>query len=337
MAHNIRGVRGMPAPRSTAGATRMIRPALADIAITLILRDMVERYRMMRLIRETEERILQLFSQGKLFGTTHTCIGQEANAVGIVAHLGGKDIIFSNHRCHGHYVAYTGDVTGLVAELMGKENGVCAGISGSQHLCRGNFHSNGIQGGIVPNAVGMAYAEKMLDRGSVTTVFLGDGTLGEGVTYEAMNIASLWSAPVLFVIENNYYAQSTPSFMQIAGDIADRPRAFGIETTELTTTDVEEIHGTAGEVIGRIRSDMRPACLVINTYRFAPHSKGDDFRDPAEIEARRAFDPLAVAAARLNDALVASIAEECRRTVDECIVQAERGVAGTVNQTAEVA
>ncbi len=296
---------------------------------------MVERYRTMKLIRETEERILELFSQGKLFGTTHTCIGQEADAVGIIAHLGEKDIVFSNHRCHGHYIAYTGDVTGLVAELMGKESGVCGGISGSQHLCRGNFHSNGIQGGIVPNAVGMAYAEKRLGRDSVTAVFLGDGTLGEGVVYEAMNLASLWAAPVLFVIENNYYAQSTPSHLQIAGDITARPRAFGIETVELTTTDVETIYEAAGELVATIRRESRPACLVINTYRLAPHSKGDDNRDPAEIEERRAFDPLAVAALRLDPALVESIAVECRAAVDEAVERAS--LSGAENQSLEVA
>ncbi len=296
---------------------------------------MVERYRMMKLIRETEERILELFSQGKLFGTTHTCIGQEADAVGIIAHLEEKDIIFSNHRCHGHYIAYTRDVSGLVAELMGKPNGVCGGISGSQHLCRGNFHSNGIQGGIVPNAVGMAYAEKQLGTGSVTTVFLGDGTLGEGAVYEAMNLASLWGAPVLFVIENNYYAQSTPSHLQIAGDIAARPRAFGIETVEITTTDVEAVYESAGGLIESIRREMRPACLVINTYRLAPHSKGDDNRDPAEIEERRSFDPLRVAALRLDPALAETIADECRAEVERAVQEALH--AGAEEQSLEVA
>lgn len=285
---------------------------------------MLEHYRTMRLIRETEERILQLFSQGKLFGTTHTCIGQEANAVGIIAHLREDDIIFSNHRCHGHYLAFTGDVTGLIAELMGKRSGVCGGLSGSQHLCNGSFHSNGVQGGIIPNAVGMAYAEKVLGSGRIATVFLGDGTLGEGATYEAMNIASLWSAPVLFVIENNYYAQSTPSHLQIAGSIAARPLAFGIETTELSSTDVEEIAGAAESAIAAIREEMRPRCLVINTYRLAPHSKGDDFRAPEEIEIWRKRDPLTLAEARLAADQIEEIITECRRIVDDAVESAAR-------------
>lgn len=286
---------------------------------------MIDHYRTMRLIRETEERLLQLFSQGKLFGTTHTCIGQEANAVGIISHLDRRDIIFSNHRCHGHYIAYTGDVDGLIAELMGKPEGVCGGLSGSQHLCNGNFYSNGVQGGIVPNAVGIAFAEKVKGAGSVTVVFLGDGTLGEGVVYESMNIASLWSAPVLFVIENNYYAQSTPSYLQIAGAIADRPRAFGIETVEISTTDVAAVHATAGELIAKVRGESRPACLVINTYRLAPHSKGDDFRDPDEIEEWRGRDPLLVAGAGLDRESILTVEEECRAIVDAAVERASRG------------
>jgi acetoin:2,6-dichlorophenolindophenol oxidoreductase subunit alpha len=285
---------------------------------------MLQQYRTMRLIRETEERILQLFSQGKLFGTTHTCIGQEANAVGIIGHLAADDIIFSNHRCHGHYLAFTGDVIGLVAELMGKRSGVCGGLSGSQHLCNGGFYSNGVQGGIVPNAVGMAYAEKVLGTGRIATVFLGDGTLGEGAAYEAMNIASLWGAPVLFVIENNYYAQSTPSHLQVAGSIAARPRAFAIETTELSSTDVEEIGDAAEGIIAGIRAGSGPACLVVNTYRLAPHSKGDDFRDPGEIELARERDPLLIAAGKLAAADVDAIAAECARIVDDAVEQASR-------------
>ena len=285
---------------------------------------MIDHYRTMRLIRETEERLLQLFSQGKLFGTTHTCIGQEANAVGIISHLDRSDIIFSNHRCHGHYIAYTGDVDGLIAELMGRPEGVCGGLSGSQHLCNGNFYSNGVQGGIVPNAVGIAFAEKAQGKGSVTTVFLGDGTLGEGVVYEAMNIASLWSAPILFVIENNYYAQSTPSHLQIAGSIAGRPTAFGIETVEISTTDVTVVHEAAGELIAKVRSESRPACLIINTYRLAPHSKGDDFRDPREIEEWHGRDPLLIAAGRVSDDAVRAIEEECRAIVDAAVERASR-------------
>ncbi len=277
----------------------------------------------MRLIRAAEERILELFSQGRLRGTTHTCIGQEANAVGIIGHLNPSDIVFSNHRCHGHYIAFTGDVAGLIAELMGRRSGVCGGLSGSQHLCNGNFFSNGVQGGIVPNAVGMAHAEKLKGSGAIAAVFLGDGTLGEGVVYESMNIASLWRVPILFVIENNYYAQSTPSRLQIAGSITARPEAFGIRTVEITSTDVEAIAAVAADAVAAVRRQDGPVCLVVNTYRLAPHSKGDDNRDPAEIEARRALDPLTVAGLRLAPDVVAGIAAECAAVVDAAVAAAE--------------
>ena len=198
-------------------------------------------------IRRFEETLLDLFSLGKLVGTTHTYIGQEANAVGVIDHLDPDvDTIFSNHRCHGHYLAFTDDAFGLLCEVMGKAPGVCGGKGGSQHLCKGNFYSNGVLGSIVPVATGIALAEKRKGTGAVSTVFLGDGTLGEGVTYESLNIASLWQLPVLFVVENNHYAQSTPVELELAGSIAARGAAFGVEVDELDTTDVEEIHERGG-------------------------------------------------------------------------------------------
>lgn len=257
-------------------------------------------YARLHLIRRFEERLLEMFGEGKLVGTTHTCIGQEADAVGVIDHLErGRDTIFSNHRCHGHYLAFTDDVVGLFAEVMGRTTGVCGGKGGSQHLCKDGFYSNGILGSIAPVATGIALAEARRGDGAVSTVFLGDGALGQGVVYESMNIASLWALPLLVVVENNRYAQSTPWRLGVAGDVAARARAFGIETTELDTTDVAEVHAAAGEAVGAIRATGRPRCLVIGTYRFSPHSKGDDDRDPAEIAERRLRDPLLVAGARL--------------------------------------
>ena len=259
-------------------------------------------YERMYFIRRFEESLLDLFSQGKLVGTTHTYIGQEANGVGIIDHLEPeRDVVFSNHRCHGHYLAFTDDAFGLLCEVMGKAPGVCGGKGGSQHLCKGNFYSNGVLGSIVPVATGIALAEKKKGTGAVSTVFLGDGTLGEGVTYESLNMASLWKLPVLFVVENNHYAQSTPVELELAGSIPARAAAFGVETAELATTDVEEIHEAAGRAVARIRETGEPFFLVLDTYRFSPHSKGDDNRDPAEIEERRKRDPLTIAGERIDD------------------------------------
>ena len=258
-------------------------------------------YAQMFLIRRFEETLLEMFSAGKLVGTTHTCIGQEANAVGVVGALEPtRDIVFSNHRCHGHYLAFTDDVRGLLCEVMGREGGTCGGKGGSQHLCNGNFYSNGVQGSIVPVATGIALAEREKGSGAVTTVFLGDGTLGQGTVYECLNMASIWSLPLLVVVENNFYAQSTPSHLTVAGSITERARAFGVEALQLDTTDVEPIHEAAREAVEFVRANQRPFFLVLDTYRFSPHSKGDDNRSEAEIEARRAHDPLLVAGARLD-------------------------------------
>ena len=281
-------------------------------------------YERMYFIRRFEESLLDLFSQGKLVGTTHTYIGQEANGVGIIDHLDpAVDTIFSNHRCHGHYLAFTDDAFGLLCEVMGRAPGVCGGKGGSQHLCNGNFYSNGVLGSIVPVATGIALAEKRKGTGAVSTVFLGDGTLGEGVTYESLNMASLWKLPVFFVVENNHVAQSTPIELELAGSISARAAAFGVETVELDTTDVEEIHEAAGRAVARIRETGEPYFLVLDTYRFSPHSKGDDNRDPAEIEERRKRDPLKIAGARLDDAERREIEERCEQRVAETIAAAE--------------
>ena len=138
------------------------------------------------LIRSVEQKLLELFKEGKLFGTVHTCIGQEWTGVAVTHFLRPEDLIFSNHRCHGHYLAWTGDVEGLIGEVMGKQNGMCGGRGGSQHICAQGFFSNGIQGGIVPVSAGLAMAQKISKPGSIAVVFIGDGTLGEGALYETL-------------------------------------------------------------------------------------------------------------------------------------------------------
>jgi len=286
--------------------------------------DLATLYSRMYFIRRFEETLLDLFAQGKLVGTTHTYIGQEANAVGIIDHLDPeRDVIFSNHRCHGHYLAFTDDAFGLLSEVMGKATGTCGGKGGSQHLCRGNFYSNGVLGSIVPVATGIALAEKKKGTGAVSTVFLGDGTLGEGVTYESLNMASLWQLPVLFVVENNHYAQSTPVELELAGTIAGRGAAFGVEVAELDTTDVAEVHEAAGRAVATVRDTGAPFFLVLDTYRFSPHSKGDDNREPAEIEQRRERDPLRIAGERLDAAEREIIEQAAEQRLVETVGAAE--------------
>ena len=234
-------------------------------------------------IRKVEEKFLELFSQGKLNGTVHTCVGQEFSAVAFAGQLKKKDFIFSNHRCHGHYLAFTGDTRGLLAELLGKASGTCGGIGSSQHLCHNNFFSNGIQGGIVPVAAGYALGNKLRNTGAVGIVFIGDGTLGEGTLYETMNIISKWEIPLLIVCENNFYAQSTPQHINLAGDILARAEAFGIKTGKGNTWDPEALMHQAREAIDYVRTGTKPCFFLVETYRLNAHSKGDDDRDPADV------------------------------------------------------
>jgi acetoin:2,6-dichlorophenolindophenol oxidoreductase subunit alpha len=280
-------------------------------------------YTTMLLIRRFEERLLDEFSTGKLVGTTHAYIGQEADAAGIFSVTDPDDVIFSNHRCHGHFLAYGGDPYRLAAELMGKTTGLVGGRGGSQHIHWRNFYSNGVQGGILPVAAGMAVAEKARQTGKIVLVFAGDGTLGEGALYESLNIAALWKLPVLFVVENNRYAQTTPIKLAVAGTIPGRFAAFGIPAWERETSDVLEVCSSAAEAIRHVRSGAGPGGLILHTCRFAAHSKGDDVRDPAEIAAVREMDPLLVHGARLSAAERKRAETQVKAQVEDAFARAQ--------------
>jgi TPP-dependent pyruvate/acetoin dehydrogenase alpha subunit len=276
-------------------------------------------YRRMRFIRRFEETVLALFEEGLLNGTTHACIGQEANGVGLIEHLRDGDHLFSNHRCHGHFLAWTGDAFGLLAEVMGKPQGLCAGIGGSQHICAPGFKSNGVQGGIVPAAAGIAWAEQLKGSDGLSVVFLGDGTLGEGVVYETLNLTALWQLPLLLVVEDNGWAQSTPSRLNLAGEITARFTAFGLPVVEVETTDVLEIDAAAREVVGGCRERRGPGVLLIHTYRLCHHSKNDDNRPVEEVHARWRYDPLVVHGTRLEAGEAARIDTEVDDALEACV------------------
>jgi len=246
----------------------------------------LEDYKLAVKIRSVEEKLLNLFSEGSLNGTVHTCIGQELSAVAICKDLESNDYVFSNHRCHGHYIAFSDDYKGLLSELLGKKNGIVGGIGGSQHICNKNFFSNGPQGVLSPVAVGVAYANKILKNNKLTICFIGDGTLGEGIIYESMNIASLYNLPILFVCENNYYAQSTPISNNLAGSIIDRAKAFGLKVVNGNTWDYQDLSIKAKKAIEGARN-FTPHFFEVETYRLKAHSKGDDDRDKKEIEKYR--------------------------------------------------
>ncbi len=279
-------------------------------------------YRRMRFIRRFEETLLGLFEEGVLNGTTHACIGQEADAVGVIEHVREGDHIFSNHRCHGHYLARTGDALGLMAEIMGKEAGVCAGIGGSQHICAPGFMSNGVQGGIVPTAAGIALAMKLRGSRDVSVVFIGDGTLGEGAVYETLNIAALWDLPLLIVLEDNEWAQSTPVALNTAGSMRARFEAFGIPVTETETTDVAEVETLARNEIAAVRETGKTRVLLVHTYRLCHHSKSDDHRPEEEVALRWLTEPLVIARQRLEEAQWKQVDAEVEAALTEIVATA---------------
>ncbi len=280
-------------------------------------------YKTMLLIRRFEERVLSEFSAGKLVGTTHVYIGQEADAAGIFSVIDSEDVIFSNHRGHGHFLAYGGDPYRLAAELMGKTTGLVGGRGGSQHVQWRNFYSNGIQGGITPVSTGMALAEKIHKSGKIVLAFIGDGTLGEGVLYESLNIAALWKLPILFVLEDNHYAQTTPVEKGVSGSMSARFEAFGIRVWERDTTDVLEIQFATNESIRSVRTLIEPAGLILHTHRFSAHSKGDDLRSSEELARIHQFDPLLIQVARLSSLESTKIESEVTAVINNAFKRAE--------------
>ncbi|MDQ3260249.1 MAG: thiamine pyrophosphate-dependent enzyme [Pseudomonadota bacterium] len=254
------------------------------------------------LIRRTEELILDLFSRGLLSGTTHTCLGQEMCQMAVVRALNDpNDVVLSNHRNHGHFMTYSGHFTGLVAEIMGRDAGVCGGYGGSQHMAFRHFHSNGVQAGMTGIGTGLALARKMGKSNAIVATIIGDGTLGEGLLYESMNLASIWKAPVLFVVENNGIAQTTYTHETIGGSIVARGQAFGLLTWHLDDS-ARDFCRSVANTVEEMRNAGHPGMLVIDTRRLGPHSKGDDLRGEEERKAIAERDPLTAIGKRLPPA-----------------------------------
>ena len=271
------------------------------------------------LIRVVEQKLLQLFAQGRMNGTVHTCVGQEFSAVAVAGQLSGADWVTSNHRCHGHFIAKTGNWRGLVDELMGLESGVCKGIGSSQHLYAAGFLSNGPQGALVPVGSGIAFELRRADAHAIAVTFIGEGTLGEGVVYEAMNLASLWSLPQLFVCENNLYSQSTLQAHGTAGSIRARALAFGLPVFEANTWDLGRLFSEAARAIAFVRANAKPAFLIIRTYRLNAHSKGDDDRAADEVRYFAEHDPIT---RLLRYAAVRRLFASLQRDVDQHVAAA---------------
>ena len=232
----------------------------------------------MFLIRTFEKKLLEAYGNGLIHGTTHTYIGQECNSVALFENLTQEDFIWSNHRCHGHFISYCGKLFELMAEIFGKKNGISKGRGGSQHLNFKNFFSNGILGGSIPQAVGSSYSLKEDKNNNISVIFIGDGTMGEGILYESLNLASLWDCPILFVCENNFIAQTTPISQNLAGTIKSRVQSFNIKYEYSYNYNFGEILDKSKKTIEFVRNYKKPAFFEIYSNRLGPHSKGDDTR-----------------------------------------------------------
>lgn len=273
-------------------------------------------------IRRFEEALLELFAAGEVGGTTHTCLGQEYIPVAL-APLTRGDFVFSNHRGHGHYLAHCGDAEGLLAEVTGRDGGPCRAVGGSQHLHGDRFVSTGVQGSSVPVAVGMALHFKRTGQDRMAIAYIGDGTWGEGAVYEALNLAALWQVPLLVVVENNGIAQTTPTRAQLAGSIEARVRAFGVDYHRIHTTDVEQIRLELAPRLTQVRQQRTPLVVEFETIRLGPHSKGDDTRAPAELQALRERDWLRRCEQREPERLAAADARQ-RERIAQVITAARR-------------
>ncbi|BCS89198.1 hypothetical protein PSDVSF_24400 [Pseudodesulfovibrio sediminis] len=236
------------------------------------------------------------------------------------------DHVVSNHRCHGHYLAFGGDVKSLLAEVQGLKAGVSSGRGGSQHLKQGNFFSNGIQGGGAPIACGLAMGEKRRGTQGIVACCIGDGTLGQGVLYESLNMASLWSLPVLFLVEANGYAQSTPTAAGVAGSIKDRAGAFGIQVMETSSTDAQELCRFGEKAVRTVRESAAPVWAVIHSRRLCAHSKGDDTRPAEEVERLCQSDPLELHAQKLSQSERERIDTAVTKTITEALASLEKGM-----------
>jgi len=284
-------------------------------------------YRTMRLIRRFEERALELVAAGEIVSGIHPCIGQEAVAAGVMAALRPDDLVFSNHRGHGHLLARGSDPGRFLAELAGRETGIDKGRGGSFHpsdFAVGVLAATGTVGHGAALAAGAAWALGQEGTGRVAVSVFGDGAVTQGALLEAFNLAALWRVPVVFVCENNLYATTLPVATGVAGTITGRAEAFGIPASTVDGMDAEVVLAAASEAVDRARAGGGPSLLEFSTYRFHGHHTFEikarlRYRDEAEVAAWQARDPLPVQESRVAPALRARIDAEIEEILDAAV------------------
>lgn len=260
--------------------------------------DLVRMFEGMLTIRRFEERVVELFARGALPGFVHLYIGEEAVAVGTCANLKDTDYITSTHRGHGHLIAKGGDLNRMMAELHGKKTGYCKGKGGSMHIADlelGILGANGIVGGGFPIAAGAAFAAQYKGTDAVCVCFFGDGASNQTTFHEALNLASIWKLPVVFVCENNMYGISmSQKRHQNIADVADRSSAYGIPGVTVDGNDVVAVYEATREAVGRARAGIGPSLVECKTYRWKGHFEGDptNYRSQEELDEWKAKDPI---------------------------------------------
>jgi len=289
----------------------------------------------MYLIRAFEEKADELYALGKVHGTMHLSIGQEAMAVGAIATLRPEDYILSTHRGHGHCIAKGADIKLMMAEFMGKETGYCRGRGGSMHIADmegGNLGANGVVGGGIGMAVGAGLSIKMRDTGQVILCFFGDGAANRGIFHEALNMAAIWTLPVVYLCENNQYGMSMSVERAFPiKDIADRAAAYNMPGVVVDGNDVLAVYEATLEAVERARGGGGPSLIEGKTYRWKGHSKSDQerYRTKEEVEAWKERCPIRRFRARLikekviDEAEASRMAEEARRLIEEAVAFAE--------------
>jgi pyruvate dehydrogenase E1 component alpha subunit len=303
------------------------RQTLSEEQLRHFLREML-------LIRRFEEKVEERFRAGELPGFLHVAIGQEAVAVGVGQAMGDDDVFASTHRAHGHTLARGTTPNALMAELYGKVEGCSHGYGGSMHLYdleRGNLGANAVIGGGLPGIVGAALAFQFRNEPRVSVAFFGDGASNIGTWHESANLAQLWKVPAVFVLENNWWAESTPNKQHSPiTDFTKRAEAFGMRSLKVDGQDIEAVYSTAHDALGHAREGHGPVLLVAETCRFTGHYVGDPqvYRPKGEVqELRETQDPITKLRERLgvSDEEFDSVDREVTEEVEASVEFAKNG------------
>jgi acetoin:2,6-dichlorophenolindophenol oxidoreductase subunit alpha len=299
-------------------------------------------YRRMLEIRLFEEKVQELFMEGKVAGSTHLCQGQEAISVGAMAALREDDYLTVTYRGHGQAMARGVTMEACFAELMGRTTGCCNGVGGSMHftdVSRGLLGAFAIVGAGLPIAVGAAHAAKLRGRDSVALTFMGDGSTNIGTFHESLNMAAAWKVPVVFIVENNLYGEYTPMRDTTPlDDLAERAKGYAMPGVIVDGQDVDAVFDAVGVAVARARAGEGPSLLEMKTYRYRGHSRTDPakYRPEGELERWKQRDPLDLLAATLDgfdDDARRALQREVQADVDETAARAAQAPYPTLEET----